>query len=74
MPLELPPYLRLCYENQEEGPCLTLASPRIDAHLDFPQGFYLQKFNDISWLRGYVSSEDWLWEEKSKVAFIEEYA
>lgn len=73
-PLELAPALRLEYQNQIEGPLLTVASeiPKKDGVT--PDGFYLQKYSDCLWLRGYISSEDWLWEPDSKFVFIEKNA
>ena len=73
-PLELAPHFRLSYLKQEEGPYLTIASPTADDDENSPNGFYLQRYNHAIWLRGYDSSADWLWHDKNRLAFIEEYS
>ncbi len=70
-PLELAVSLRGQLLEQEEGPLVTVASEVKDWNEEAPNGFYLQKFNNSLWLRGYTCSKDWLWEPQSKFLFIE---
>ena len=70
-PLEIAPILRLAYLDQKEGPILTVASKGRFQEDNLPNGFYLHNTKDSLWLRGYTSSEDWLWDQTSKFAFVE---
>jgi hypothetical protein len=73
-PLEIAPLLRLEYLDQKEGPMLTVASEVAYAEERFPNGYYLRNFNGNLWLRGYISSEDWLWDQESEFVFVESSA
>ncbi len=73
-PLELAVALRVHYQEQPEGPLITVASEVKSWDDTVPNGFYLRKFNNNLWLRGYTCSKDWLWEPESKFVFIESNA
>lgn len=69
-PLELAPYFRLHYLTQE-GPDLTIASPKFSQDDNDPNGFYLRYLDGIYWLRGYRASDDWLYSAEKRFAFIQ---
>lgn len=79
-PLEIAPYLRLNYLDQpksKECPkfqaprgAITIASDIIKEDSDFPKGFYLRNINGELWLRGYIASDDYIWDPKDCFVFI----
>lgn len=68
-PLELAPYLRLQYLDQPEGHWITIALPRPPADADLPSGFYIRRLDDGLWLRGYVASDDHVWDADDHFIF-----
>jgi hypothetical protein len=68
-PLELAPYLRLQYLDQPEGHWITIASPRPPADSNLPSGFYIRRLADGLWLRGYVASDDHVWDADDHFIF-----
>lgn len=56
--LEVAPHLRLDYLDQPEGPYLTVASVKLRADPELPNGFYLRRLEDGLWLRGYESGPE----------------
>ena len=81
-PLELGPHMRLQYADQPEG-CrgkplrrhqapfgsITIASERIVDEVDFPEGFYLRRIQDVMWLRGYLCGPEHLWSPDDHFVF-----
>lgn len=70
-PLELAPHLRLDYQDQPEGPYLTVASLELRAGPETPNGFYLRRLNGELWLRGYESGPENIYQpDFSRFAFL----
>lgn len=80
-PLLVGPVLRLAYQDQPDTPetspqhrapegSLTVASPMRTRGTDQPQGFYLRKIAGQLWLRGYVCSADFVWQDDDRLAFV----
>lgn len=70
-PMELAPYLRLQFLEQPEGSLITVASNKPVQSDTFPNGFYLSRSTESIWLRGYLSTEDWMWSPESIFAFVQ---
>ncbi|MFH6962353.1 hypothetical protein ACHRVK_07090 [Flavobacterium plurextorum] len=80
-PLEAAPYLRLTLSDQKEitisdnqknkAPLgsLTIYSEPISNDDDFPKGFYLKKKDGQLWLRGYICSQDFVWNPDDRFIF-----
>ena len=81
-PLEVGPYLRLKYVNQEEvledslerknhtpPGCLTIFSKPLLNDDEFPKGFYLRKMDGKLWIRGYRCTMDFVWDPNDKFIF-----
>jgi hypothetical protein len=68
-PLELAAYLRLQYLDQPESHWITIASPRPPADSNLPSGFYIRRLADGLWLRGYVASDDHVWDADDHFVF-----
>lgn len=78
-PLELGPHLRLQLLSQTEGVpsrqgrapagSITVASPPLDDADRTPKGFYLRRVDGVSWLRGYWSSLDHVWDPADVLVF-----
>ncbi|HNV71645.1 MAG TPA: hypothetical protein PKO06_18210, partial [Candidatus Ozemobacteraceae bacterium] len=79
-PLEVGPCFRLQFTNQEEereasshkAPqgSITIISDLFELEDEnFPRGFYLRKIQNKFWLRGYVCSEDYVWNNEDRIAF-----
>lgn len=62
--------LRLEYLNQPDGPYLTVASHRPNEDENFPNGFYLRKFENALWLRGYRADGFSGWPGSNEFIFI----
>lgn len=73
-PLELAPIFRVKFLSQEKDRILTLASDKLESDENYPNGFYLQNYNNLYWLRGYRSTLDWIWEPNQLFAFVENNA
>lgn len=69
-PLSLAAFLRLECLDQAEGPYLHIASAKPSQDEEYPNGFYLRNLDNILWLRGYRSSDDWEWPVDSEFVFI----
>ncbi len=80
-PLELGPYLRLKFVDQEEefegeshkapkGSLTILSDPLIPTDDSFPKGFYLRKIDGTLWLRGYCCSLDYVWAPTDRIAVL----
>ena len=79
-PLEIGPYLRLNFLDQPESTKISshkapdgsiiIASNVIKNDPDFPKGFYLRNFKGNLWLRGYVSSDDYILNPSDHFIFI----
>lgn len=78
-PLELGPYFRLEFLDQEEefegenhkapkGSLTILSEPLIPDDDSFPKGFYLRKIDGELWLRGYCCSMEYVWAPTDRVA------
>ena len=78
-PLEIGPYLRLSYMDQEEemetgknkAPkgSITIFSKLAKAQdEEFPKGFYIRKMDGRLWLRGYVCPMDYIWPPDARIA------
>jgi hypothetical protein len=81
-PLELALFFRFQYMDQEEKEegfpltkhkapkgSLTVASRSLDEDQNFPKGFYLRKIHGVLWLRGYLSSDEHLWNPEDHFVF-----
>ncbi|MHC4822808.1 MAG: helicase [Planctomycetota bacterium] len=81
-PLELGPYLRLQFLDQPEpnkevprtsgrAPkgSITIASQPLDSSDETPKGFYLRQIDNQSWLRGYWSDSDHVWNSGDILVF-----
>lgn len=81
-PLELGPYLRLEYLDQNEGysgdslkrhqapsGSITIASEILTEDDEFPKGFYLRKINGVLWLRGYRADHLHVWNPGDQFVF-----
>lgn len=68
-PVETGPFLRLQYRDQPQGFWITIASQKLSADPDFPNGFYLRRLEDGLWLRGYVASDDHVWDPDDHFVF-----
>ncbi len=73
-PLEIAPYFRIHFKNQNEGPFLTLASFKMRDCEEYPNGFSLKRYDNNLWLRGYCSTSDWVRGNESKFVFAERLA
>ncbi|MCB9617331.1 MAG: hypothetical protein H6722_33280 [Sandaracinus sp.] len=69
-PLELAAYLRLTWPDQPSVPRVTVASLRPTLEETAPRGFYLRRDDEGTWLRGYVASDDWIFEPTEGLAFV----
>ncbi len=69
-PLYLAAFLRLQYLDQPAGPYLTIASKKLEADENFPNGFYLRNFENALWLRGYRADGFAGWPGKNDFIFI----
>ncbi|MCB9602322.1 MAG: hypothetical protein H6724_11785 [Sandaracinus sp.] len=69
-PLELAAYLRLAWRDQPRGPRVTVVSLRPTPEETSPRGFYLRHDDEGLWLRGYVASDDWVFEPTEGLAFV----
>ncbi len=69
-PLYLAAFLRLEYLNQPDGPYLTIASHKPNEDENFPNGFYLRKFENSLWLRGYRADGFSGWPGNNEFIFI----
>ncbi|MCA9612033.1 MAG: hypothetical protein R3B99_05330 [Polyangiales bacterium] len=69
-PLELAAYLRLAWPDQPTVPRVTVASLRPTPEETSPRGFYLRRDDEGTWLRGYVASDDWVFEPTEGLAFV----
>lgn len=68
-PLELGPFLRLQYLDQPERFWITIASRKLSEDPGFPNGFYLRRLADGLWLRGYIASDDHVWDAEDHFVF-----
>ena len=80
-PLELAPYLRLKFPDQQEvidgsakqnqSPpgAVTIFSELVTNDDDFPKGFYLRKIDGELWLRGFTCSMDFVWNREDRLIF-----
>ena len=81
-PIELGPYLRLQFIDQQEtdpaeppglhrapGESITVASRALDERDETPKGFYLQHRSGGLWLRGYWSFPEYLWQPQDVLVF-----
>jgi hypothetical protein len=79
-PIELGPYFRLQYLDQNEeyentknkapvGSITVMSKILLDDD-DFPKGFYLRKIDGKLWLRGYICSMDYHWNQDDRLAFM----
>lgn len=79
-PVELGPYFRLQYLDQNEeyentknkapvGSITVMSKILLDDD-DFPKGFYLRKIDGKLWLRGYICSMDYHWNQDDRLAFM----
>ena len=78
------PYLRLVMAGQESAPdsvlsngsapsgSITVAAAPLDDDDDFPKGFYLRAVNGVLWLRGYRTTDTYIWSPDDRFAFREE--
>lgn len=69
-PLSLGAFLRLQFMEQVEGPYITIASVKTKQDEEYPNGLYVRKLDDIMWLRGYRSTQDYEWPVESEFFFI----
>lgn len=69
-PLELAARLRLAWPDQPLGERVTVASHRPTPDETAPRGFYLRRDAEGTWLRGYVASDDWVFEAAERFAFV----
>ena len=79
-PLEIAPYLRLDHldqignedfqKNQAPKGSITIASKIIKDEQNFPKGFYIRRIKDELWLRGYIASDDYIWNLDDHFIFI----
>lgn len=69
-PLYLAAFLRLEYLDQPDGPYLTVASFKPQGDGNFPNGFYLRKFENALWLRGYQADGFSGWPESNEFIFM----
>jgi hypothetical protein len=85
-PLELAAYLRLAWPDQPVGVRVTVPSFRPTPDETAPRGFYLRRDEEgsrhvgslglaagsenVSWLRGYVASDDWVFAPAERLAFV----
>jgi len=75
----LAPYYRLQYKDQLEEKenqtnkapkgSITIISTPLCADETFPKGFYLRCMNGVLWLRGYTSSDDYIFNPGDRIAF-----
>lgn len=78
-PLEIGPYLRLNYLDQQEetetgknkapkGSITIFSKIEKQEDEEFPKGFYIRKLAGRLWLRGYVCPIDYLWPPEARIA------
>jgi len=67
-PLEAALQLRLGWLDQPIGRRVTVASPRPTPDQQEPRGLYLRRDETGPWLRGYVASDDWLFDPTELIA------
>lgn len=78
-PLEIAIYARLLFKNQPESEgkksnqappgSITFFSKPLSKDDNFPKGFYIRNNDGILWLRGYICSEDYVWEPNDRMIF-----
>ncbi|AJD89607.1 helicase [Jeotgalibacillus malaysiensis] len=78
-PIELGPFLRLAYTEQEEhvshkknqapAGSMTIASEPLYDRGDFPKGFYLRRKDGELWLRGYSADHLHVWNPEDVFIF-----
>lgn len=81
-PLELGPYLRIDFLDQDEGELgqpqslhaappgsLTVVSQPLTTVDETPKGFYLRKIKGVLWLRGYFSTAEHVWNPQDRLIF-----
>jgi hypothetical protein len=78
-PLEIAIYVRLKFKDQLESDekksnktppgSITFFSKPLSEEDDFPKGFYIKNTNGTLWLRGYICSEDYIWEANDRMIF-----
>ena len=79
-PLEIAFYLRFNCLDQTESVkhskgkvphgAITVASRRIIEDEEFPVGFYLRNIGGQLWLRGYKTSDDYIWPPEASFVFM----
>ncbi len=69
-PIELAPHCRLQFLDQSEGPYLTVASVKTKDDEDYPNGFYLRRYDGVLWLRGYRATSDYVWAPERRFLFL----
>ncbi len=78
-PLEIGPYLRLSYMDQEEevetgknkapkGSITIFSKIEKPEDEEFPKGFYIRKIDGKLWLRGYICPMDYIWAQEARIA------
>lgn len=78
-PLEIGPYLRLSYMDQEEevetgknkapkGSITIFSKLEKTQDEEFPKGFYIRKIDGKLWLRGYICPIDYIWAPEARIA------
>ena len=80
-PPTMGPYLRLALHSQKTAPdaimsngqapsgSLTVASAPLRPDADYPKGFYLRVISGQSWLRGYRSDDEHVWNPADRFVF-----
>jgi hypothetical protein len=68
-PVEVGPFLRLQYLDQPQGFWITIASQKLSGDPEFPNGFYVRRLEDGLWLRGYIASDDHVWDADDHFVF-----
>lgn len=82
-PLELAPYARMQWLDQEQSgnsvlsgthsmpdSAVNVASPVLSADHTFPKGFYLRVVDGVPWLRGYRCDNTYLFPLESRFMFV----